>query len=48
MGWGTLKEVRDGLVDPRGGLGRVGGPLGRTGPGCEILEVARDGSGDHR
>ena len=38
MGQGTLEEVRDGLRDPRGGTGLVGGPSGsfgtrRGGPG---------------
>ena len=26
----TFREVRDGSGDPRGGLGQVGGPLGRS------------------
>ena len=45
-GRGTLWEVRDGLVDPQGGLGRVGGPTGRSGTGRETLEAGWDGSED--
>ena len=32
-GQGTLGEVWDGLGDPRGGWGRVGGPTGSSGMG---------------
>ena len=32
--------------DPRGGLGRVGGPLGKSGTGRETLGEVRDGTGD--
>ena len=40
-GWGTLGEVRDGSEDPRGGPGRVGGPLERSGMGRGTLGKVR-------
>ena len=43
---GTLKEAQDGFVEPQGGLGRVGGPSGRSGTGWGTLREVRDGSGD--
>ena len=53
---GALREVRNGLGDPRGGLGRVRGTLWRSGMGGEhserfetgrrTLPEVRDGSGD--
>ena len=43
MGQGTLREVRDGLGDPRGGLGQVGGPLGRSGTGWGTFWEVQDG-----
>ena len=48
MGRWTLEEVRDGLVDPRGGPGWVEGPLGRSGPGQGTHGEVRGGSGDPR
>ena len=56
MIWGTLGEVRDGLGtlpevqngsrDPRGGLGWVGGPTGRSGTRRGTLGEVQDGSED--
>ena len=46
MGWGTLREVRDRLGDPRGGMGRVKGLSGRSGTGRGTLGKVRDGSRD--
>ena len=52
---GTLREVRDGSGDARGGTGRVGGLSEKSGTGCgtlgedwETLREVRDGSGDPR
>ena len=42
-GLATLREVRDGLWNPWGGPGRVGGPLGISGTGCGTLGEFRDG-----
>ena len=47
-GWGTHEEVWDGSVDTRGGPGRVGGILGRSGTGRETHVEVQDGSGDPR
>ena len=53
MGRDTLREIRDtfrvfrdGLGHLLKGLGRVGGPSGRSGTGWRIVEEVRDGSGD--
>ena len=56
MGWGTREEVRDLSVDPWGGPGWVGKPLGSSGTGrvplpevrdkSEALWKVQDGSGD--
>ena len=43
MGRGTLGEVRDGARDPRGGLGRVRVPSGRSGALWGILGEVRKG-----
>ena len=44
MSRGTHKEVRDGLGDPQGGLGWVGGTSGRSRMGRGTHEKVRDGS----
>ena len=54
----TLGEVPDGLLDPQGGPGRIGGLSGNSGTGWRTLgevrnvrctlEEVRDGSGDLR
>ena len=41
---GTLREVQDGSGDPRGGLGRVWGPSGKSRTCRETLGVVRNGS----
>ena len=41
-GWGTLWEVWDGLGDPLGGPGRVGGPSRWSGMSCEVLQKVRE------
>ena len=46
MGWGTRREVRDGLGDLGGGPGWVGGLSGRSGMGRWPLGEVRDGLGD--
>ena len=45
MGRGTLEEVRYMLGDPRGGPGRVLGPLERSGTGRGTLWEVQDGLG---
>ena len=45
-GRGTLRKIRDGSGDPRVGLGRVRGPLGRFGTGWGTLGEVRDGTGN--
>ena len=45
MGRGKLGEVRDGLLDPRGGPGWVGGPNGTSWTVWVTLGEVRDGSG---
>ena len=56
-GRGTLRDVWDGLGDPRrglemgsgdpwGGAGLVRGPLGKSGTGRWTPREVRDGSGD--
>ena len=57
-GWETLGEIRDGLGDPWGGLGRVGEPsewsrtglgtLGEVKYGSGALGQVQDGSSDPR
>ena len=44
MGRGTLGEVRDGSVDPRGGPRRVWGPFRRSVTSRGTLGVDQDGS----
>ena len=44
-GSGTLVEVRNGSVDPRGGPGLIGGPSGRFGTGWVTLVEVWDGLG---
>ena len=46
MGWGTLKGVRDGLRDPYGGPGWVGGTTRRFRTGRGTLREVWDGSRD--
>ena len=41
---GTLKEVRDGSVDPQGGSGWVRGPSRRSSMGRETLRKVWDGT----
>ena len=47
-GCGTLGEVWDGLGDTRGGVGRVGGPLGWSRTGRRTVGEDRHGSWDPR
>ena len=46
MGQENLGEVRNGSRDPRGGLGRVGGPLETSGTVQGTLGMVRDDLGD--
>ena len=48
IGWGTLREVRDGLGDPREFPGGVGGPSGRSGTGRGTFREVVDRLGDSR
>ena len=48
MGRGTLGEVWDGSLDPRGGPGRIGGPSSRSGTGRGTRWEVRDSSLDPR
>ena len=43
-GWGTLREVQDGSVDPQGGPGRVRGHSRSSGTGRLTLGEDLDGS----
>ena len=43
---GSIEEVRDGSLNPRGGVGRVGGPLRRSGTVRRTLREVRDGLED--
>ena len=42
-GWVTFGEARNGSIEPRGSLGWVGGPSGRSETGRGTLPEVRDG-----
>ena len=48
MGQRTLGDVLDGLEEPRGGPGRVGGPSGWSRTGRGNLKKVQNELGDHR
>ena len=48
MGQGSLRFLRDGSGEPRGGQGRVKGASGWSGTGRGILGKVRVGSGEPR